>query len=545
MSELSYQPLSTRQFRLLTLLPGAEATPIQMTLRHVSLEEKPKFEALSYEWGHESTNNSEVFVDKKRFIIRENLWLFLKRLRAFSENSQVIYADAICINQRDNEEKGRQVALMSEIYMRAKKVLIWLGEHDQYSELVFGTHFEDAVAKVPKGVMMIPLAPLLALPVIIAGRIRRATQASRAERIAAWTALLSRSYWNRTWIIQEFLLARSVVFFCGSDHMDRDIIFTKPLEDHFMSMMRKNKGKLDGIPRSLLLYFWKQKQKHHGLFSKGTPYFAKTDIFDLAFNFQYTECQVTLDHVYGLLALEDLRKSVPITPSYGISERMLFINICMLKLPSATKNSSKVTDEGVWRVPKLFRGLRLTFDHAEEILDTLFDDNQYKTQNSIVIATIAKAFDLFGLLKPERKQWILPQTKALKIAEEIISVTRQWRTIQKNNRNWYNLRNTAQVHEPPGLEFLQLDEPLWSHYTTLRDNVRGAQSANASQNAHRIHMNHVNQNNINIQNMNNLNMMNNLNIMNMNNMNMMNNIGAMNNMGMMGGGAGGMGGGGC
>ncbi|PQE13235.1 heterokaryon incompatibility -domain-containing protein [Rutstroemia sp. NJR-2017a BBW] len=285
-----------------------------MTLRHVSLEEKPTFDALSYEWGPESTNNSDVFVDKKRFIIRENLWLFLKRLRAFSESARVIYADAICINQRDNEEKGRQVALMSEIYMRAKKVLIWLGEHDQYSELVFGTHFEDAVAKVPK----------------------------------------------------------------------------------------------------------------------------------------------------------------------------------------------------------LFRGLRLTFDHAEEILDVLFDNNQYKTQNSIVIATIAKAFDLFGLLKPERKQWILPQTKALKMAEEIIYVTRQWRATQKNSGNWYNLRNTAQVHRPPGLEFLQLDEPLWSHYTTLRDN-----------------------------NMNNLNTLNNLNIMNMNNMNMMNNVGAMNNMGMMGGGAGGMGGGGC
>ncbi|KAM3065053.1 hypothetical protein ACMFMG_006183 [Clarireedia jacksonii] len=551
MSELSYEPLSTRQFRLLTLLPGAEATPIQMTLRHVSLEEKPTFDALSYEWGPESTHNSEVFVDKNRFIIRHNLWLFLKRLRAFSQTAQFIYADAICINQLDTEEKGRQVALMSEIYMRAKKVLIWLGEHDRYSELVFGTHFEDAVAKVPRGVMMIPFVPLLAMPVIIAGHVRRATQASRAERIEAWTALLSRSYWNRTWIIQEFLLARSVVFFCGPDRMDQDLIFTKPLGDHFLSMMRKNKGKLDGIPRSLLLYFWKQKQKRHGLFGKGTPYFANTDIFDLAFNFQYTECQVTLDHVYGLLALEDLRKSPPISPSYGISDRMLFINICMLKLSPAKGSSSKVTDEGVWRVPKLFRGLRLTFDHAEEILDVLFDDNQYTTQNSIVIATIAKAFDLFGLLKPERKQWILPQTKVLKIVEEIISATRQWRAIQKKNGNWYNLHYTAQIHKPPGLEFLQLDEPLWSHYTTLRDNATRSSAANARQNAHQQHMNHVNQNNINIQNMNNLNNLNNnLNMMNINNINMMNinNMNMMNNVGMMGGGgmgAGGMGGGGC
>ena len=513
MSELLYRPLTTRQFRLLTLLPGADATPIQTTLRHVNIEDKPTFDALSYEWGPESNNNSEIFIDKEPFTIRHNLWLFLKRLRAFSQSAQVIYADAICINQQDDEEKGRQVALMSEIYMRAKRVLVWLGEHDRNSELVFGTHFEDAVAKIPRGVMMIPFVPFLARPVVIAGRVRRATQASRADRVAAWTALLSRSYWNRTWIVQEFLLARSVVVFCGPDHMDRDLIFTKPLQDHFMRMMQKNRGILDGIPRSFLLYFWKQNQKHHGLFSRGTPYFANIDIFELAFNFQYTECEVMLDHVYGLLALEDLRKSPSITPNYSISAQMLFIDICMLKLPRVMGSGSKVTDDGVWRIPKLFRGLRLTFDHAEEIVDVLFDNNQYKTQNSIVIATIAKAFDQFGLLKPERKQWILPRTKASQTAEQIISITRQWRTTQKENGNWHNLHNTAQIHEPPGMTFLQLDEPLWSHYSTLRDTAaRNAAGARNAQN-----MNNMNQNTMNL----NLNAMNLMAMSNMNNMAMM------------------------
>jgi len=289
MSGYSYRPLNTRQFRLLTLLPGAEATPIQATLKYVNLEDKPSFDALSYEWGPESTNNSEIFVDKQPFTIRHNLWLFLKRLRASSRSAQIIYVDAICINQRDDEEKGHQVALMSEIYIRAKKVLVWLGEHDQNSELVFGTYFEDKVANVPKGVMLIPLFPLILLPALVAGRVRRAAQASSAERVAAWTALLSRSYWNRTWIIQEFLLARSVVFFCGSDHMDKDLVFTNPLRDHFLLKMHKNNGKLDGIPRSFLLYFWKRNQKHDGIFGRGKPYFANTDIFELAFNFQYTE----------------------------------------------------------------------------------------------------------------------------------------------------------------------------------------------------------------------------------------------------------------
>jgi hypothetical protein len=204
MFELSYRPLTRRQFRLLTLLPGAETTPIQTTLRHVNLEDKSNFDALSYEWGPESTNNSKIFVDKKPFTIRHNLWLFLKRLRSSGQSAQAIYADAICINQRDGEEQGCQVAMMSEIYMRAKRVLVWLGEYDRNSELVFGTHFEDAVSKIPRGVKMIPFVSFLTMPVIAAGRVRRATQASSADRVAAWTALLSRSYWNRTWIVQEF-----------------------------------------------------------------------------------------------------------------------------------------------------------------------------------------------------------------------------------------------------------------------------------------------------------------------------------------------------
>ncbi|KAG0651363.1 Heterokaryon incompatibility protein [Hyphodiscus hymeniophilus] len=502
MSELSYmyQPLNTRQFRLLTLLPGAEGTPIRTTLRQVSLEDKPSFDALSYEWGRESSNDTEIFVDKELFTIRHNLWLFLKRLRAFSRSAQVIYADAICINQRDGEEKGRQVALMSEIYIRAKRVLIWLGEHDRNSELVFGAHFEDAI---PKGLMLIPFAPLLAIPIVVAGKVRRAIQASRADRVAAWTALLTRSYWNRTWIVQEFLLARSMVLFCGEDHMDRDVIFTRPLQDHFMSMMRKNKGKLDGIPRSFLLYFWKRNQKHHGVFGMGKPYFANIDIFELAFNFQYTECQVMLDHVYGLLALEDPRKNRSITPRYNISAQTLFIDICILKLPRATGRGNEITDDGMWRVPKLFRGLRLTFDHAEEILDVLFDSNQYQTQNSIAIATIAKAFDQFGLLKPERKQRILPQSKASQTVEQIIFAMRQWRTTQKKNGNWYDLQHTAQIHEPPGMEFLQLDEPLWSHYSTLRDTTARRNAANANmQNINQINQNNLNMNLMAINNMN-------------------------------------------
>ncbi|OAG05795.1 HET-domain-containing protein, partial [Paraphaeosphaeria sporulosa] len=38
-----------------------------------------------------------------------------------------IWIDAICINQDDTLEKGKQVSLMSEIYRKAIQVNVWLG----------------------------------------------------------------------------------------------------------------------------------------------------------------------------------------------------------------------------------------------------------------------------------------------------------------------------------------------------------------------------------------------------------------------------------
>ncbi|APA09894.1 hypothetical protein SS1G_05862 [Sclerotinia sclerotiorum 1980 UF-70] len=523
MSKSLYRPLTSKQFRLVTLLPGPDSTPIKTTLRIVNLEEKPRFDALSYEWGLESSDDPQIYVDNIPFTVRRNLCLFLKRLRTSCQSAQVIYADAICINQQDVEEKGHQVALMSEIYMCAKKVLVRLGEHDRNSEMVFGTSLGDYVETMPEGLRVLPCL----FPVIIplhfirgAKRLGRRMHAGTDPRISAWTALLSRSYWNRTWIVQEFLLARSVVIYCGPDHMDGNLIFTKPLQDYFSRKIQKNKGGLEGIPRSFLLYFWKMNQKHHGSFGRGKPYFAGADIFELAFNYQYTECQNILDHVFGLLALEDPRKSPPIIPDYDDSAQTLFVKICMLKLPTVAGSVDKVTDIGVFRVAMLFRGLRLTFDDAESILDILLDNNQSNARNISVIATIAKSFDSFGFLKPERKQWILPQSKVPQTTQQILSAIKQWQSTQKKNGNWYNISHAVQKHEPSGMQYLQLDEPLWSRYSTLR--------ATAARNAAAA-------GNINVQNINNLNNfnMNNINNINMSTMNM-NNATTMGNSAAMG-----------
>jgi predicted AAA+ superfamily ATPase len=51
-------------------------------------------------------------------------------LRQFRQRNEVVvlWVDAICINQFDNEERTQQVALMGDIYSQSKEVVIWLGK---------------------------------------------------------------------------------------------------------------------------------------------------------------------------------------------------------------------------------------------------------------------------------------------------------------------------------------------------------------------------------------------------------------------------------
>ena len=62
--------------------------------------------------------------------ISSNLERAVKRLRLSAETG-TFWIDLLCINQRDTNERSRQVAMMGEIYASAQSVSIWLGELDE------------------------------------------------------------------------------------------------------------------------------------------------------------------------------------------------------------------------------------------------------------------------------------------------------------------------------------------------------------------------------------------------------------------------------
>lgn len=118
----AYKPLTidSREIRVLDLGPN-----FRYTLRHVSLDDKPFYIALSYYWGAPGTAKS-IWVNGFEIQLRKTVYQFLKSLfRQF--RSITIWLDVICINQRDIKEQGFQVSMMGEIYSTANSVCSWLG----------------------------------------------------------------------------------------------------------------------------------------------------------------------------------------------------------------------------------------------------------------------------------------------------------------------------------------------------------------------------------------------------------------------------------
>ncbi|KAK0732269.1 heterokaryon incompatibility protein-domain-containing protein, partial [Lasiosphaeris hirsuta] len=100
------------------------------------------YDALSYCWsGHTlSGNPTEMQAEPQRMVIdtpdgtgtlgyipiTPSLGMALRHL-GVRMPQRPIFIDQICINQEDTDERGRQVALMGQIYGQCASVVGWLG----------------------------------------------------------------------------------------------------------------------------------------------------------------------------------------------------------------------------------------------------------------------------------------------------------------------------------------------------------------------------------------------------------------------------------
>jgi hypothetical protein len=214
----------------------------------------PKFTALSYTWGSWE-NAKTILVNGLQATITSNLHAALTHLRS-AERHLVFWIDAVCINQNSKHERSHQVSLMRDIYMVAEDVVAFLG----------------------------PATPGL----------------DPNDKAGVYLDIASRPYWNRLWIIQEFVLGRHVRLQCGRVRHDWNSFhngFPEEAQEGGTQMRR--------------------------LFDLKTRYKAQRQNLDIAEAIQFalsSQASDPRDKVYGVLGLVGIdRRGAAFKADYNLS----------------------------------------------------------------------------------------------------------------------------------------------------------------------------------------------------------------------------------
>src|SRR5690242_6972957 len=208
-----YRPLQTpASIRLLQLKPGREDEPISCWLFEVRLDDWPSYQALSYTWG-DPDDKSTIVCNEGTVSIPRNLAEGLRVLRR-PDRLRILWADAVCINQKDPKERGSQVQLMSRIFSEASRVLAWLG-HGQPSmiRMTFG-YICAALNRKDKSTFA--NYKWQGREVNVFGGEDEISRTPPYEPTqTALEHLFESPYFRRGWIIQEIVLPKSVEIFWG------------------------------------------------------------------------------------------------------------------------------------------------------------------------------------------------------------------------------------------------------------------------------------------------------------------------------------------
>jgi hypothetical protein len=96
------------------------------------------YEAISYAWESSDKPCSIQIRNIGPIAITKSLFDILRHLRCVNR-CRVLWADAICIDQRNVSERNHQVAKMADIFSASTTVLVWLGAGGETDSLAFAT----------------------------------------------------------------------------------------------------------------------------------------------------------------------------------------------------------------------------------------------------------------------------------------------------------------------------------------------------------------------------------------------------------------------
>jgi len=390
-SEALYLPLSKDQFRLLEILPGTGDASIRCNLHVCALAENwGAYEALSYTWtlgftdrfGSGTAKSMVPLIECNGTMLRIgiNLYHALRQLRK-EGSSRLLWADAVCINQEDIQERSEQVAAMGNIFRDAHSVLVWLGSDlppltSPGGEFVMKSRssskaFAGVCAVVSTWAAAREHAGLVRRPKyrnLRSGEVH-SDSALMTTDSEAWSDVLDLytcKWFSRLWVVQEIALARHATVIWGEFEISWQWIglaaaIIRTNWNRILSTTSRHMGRVSLgvrqpptarlVPSGVMNAYFMYRISHSQTYSSPLQ-FSFCELLTLTRQF---ECMDKHDKVFGLLGLpttDGINSSI--IPDYTESLSVLYHEIAsaMLLSDKPLDFLSHVNHDNRWRSPE-------------------------------------------------------------------------------------------------------------------------------------------------------------------------------------------------
>ncbi|KAK4618011.1 Heterokaryon incompatibility protein 6, OR allele [Fulvia fulva] len=298
---------------------------LRFELAVLSINVQPRYTALSYGWGDASTKE-RICINGQDALVPTNLVSALRNLGA--KEGDLLWADAVCINQENKPEKADQVKLMGLIYEKAYRVVIWLGSEGEDTAHAtallgdFANHVnfrkleEDGYAYHDQLAAEVTAPRFFSDPDFAHHWFAHILQKQKdpARALRGVNEIVMRPYWERVWVVQEAAKASRALVRCGRLRINLNAILA------IVSC-------LPGIPHreqtllETILKFRIQESNSAGDCSN------RVSLYQALIDTRYSLATEPRDKVYSLLGLTSDGDDLLPTPSYVGTPEQAFATV--------------------------------------------------------------------------------------------------------------------------------------------------------------------------------------------------------------------------
>jgi hypothetical protein len=345
-----HQALNAKEIRLVNILPATHEDRLQGVIIHVPSTSAPVYRALSYVWGT-GQQTEELLTPDGTISITISLSNALRSL-CHKDRPLTLWVDAICINQKDRQEKEKQIRLLPIIFQnasytyafleggdaieRAMEMLIQVGvkaakeERSRLDQSEEGMQEEHEIQHgIRKAYSTAETAPE---GLSTADETERNAVSEKQDwpeglpRIPAswqddsiphlhdevWTcvkALFSLPYFRRVWIIQEVVAALNVKIVCGNWTIDwSDLHLAVDIVDRQLQLSETDTTHVTSSWQPFLSLASQREWEARS---------SRWSLSMLLEHFRYTESTLSRDRLFAMLGLASDGNEADFEPDYS------------------------------------------------------------------------------------------------------------------------------------------------------------------------------------------------------------------------------------